>query len=302
MDITALLTEQRLILMEAAIVEPLRRVEGVYLHPSLVHAPLIYDEVGKSRLRKLYQDYIDVAAAAGLPFLMATPTWRTNRERVLESGLDTCINLDTVRFLQKIRDARRRSETSVYIGGIIGCKNDCYRPEEGLSAADAEQFHSWQISELARAGVDFLIVETLPHVEEAVGIAAAMEKTERPYFISFVINRRGRILDGTGLTEAIGIIDAATRRPPLGYMVNCAYPTFLCADEQPAELFERLVGYLGNASSLDHCDLDGSEHLQTESIAEWGEEMLALHRKHGIKILGGCCGTSVEHLKYIVSH
>jgi methionine synthase I (cobalamin-dependent) len=39
-----------------------------------------------------------------------------------------------------------------------------------------------------------------------------------------------------------------------------------------------------------------------ESVGEWGEEMLALHKKHGIKILGGCCGTGVEHLKYIVSH
>jgi len=302
MDITALLAEQQLILMEAAIVEPLRRTEGVTFHPTLIHAPLIHDPVGSRLLRKLYRDYIDVAVAAGLPFLMATPTWRTNHERVRESRLGSDINIDAVRFLQEIRDARGQSETSVFIGGIIGCKNDCYKPEEGLAAADAERFHSWQIAQLARAGVDFLIAETLPTVEEAIGIGAAMEKTALPYFISFVINRRGRVLDGTGLPEAINVVDAATRRPALGYMVNCAYPAFLCAAEQPPMLFRRLVGYLGNASSLDHCELDGSEHLQTESIAEWGDEMLALHRKYGIKILGGCCGTGVEHLNYIVSH
>jgi S-methylmethionine-dependent homocysteine/selenocysteine methylase len=302
MDISTLLDEQKLILMEAAIVEPLRRNESVTLHPSLVHAPLIYDAVGKALLGKLYEDYMNVAAVARLPFLMGTPTWRTNHERVHESRLGVGINVDAVRFLQEARDSERRSNTVVQIGGIIGCKNDCYRPQEGLSAADAERFHAWQISELARGGVDFLIAETLPCIDEAIGIARAMEKTERPYFISFVIDREGKVLDGTSLFEAINVVDAATERGPLGYMVNCAYPAFLRAAEQPPELFKRLVGFLANASSLDHCDLDGSESLQMESVAEWGEEMLALHRKHGIKILGGCCGTGVEHLKYIVSH
>jgi len=40
----SLLKSDRLILMEAAIVEQLRRNSGVRLHPTLVNAPLIYDE------------------------------------------------------------------------------------------------------------------------------------------------------------------------------------------------------------------------------------------------------------------
>ena len=76
----ALLDSNDLILMEAAIVEPLRRREDVDLHPTLIHAPLIYDEAGGKLLRGLYEDYIGVAKAARLPFLMCTPTWRTDRE------------------------------------------------------------------------------------------------------------------------------------------------------------------------------------------------------------------------------
>jgi S-methylmethionine-dependent homocysteine/selenocysteine methylase len=107
-------------------------------------------------------------------------------------------------------------------------------------------------------------------------------------------------LDGTSLWEAVTSIDEATSQKPLCYMVNCSYPTFLCAEQQPTNLFSRLIGYQANASSLNHCELEESTQLKTENVAEWGEEMLKLNRKYGMKILGGCCGTGVEHLRYLV--
>jgi methionine synthase I (cobalamin-dependent) len=85
-------------------------------------------------------------------------------------------------------------------------------------------------------------------------------------------------------------------------MVNCAYPTFLCPEKQPASLFDRLIGFQANASSLDHCDLDGSDRLEQEDVSDWGDAMLALNESYGVKILGGCCGTTGIHLRYIVDH
>jgi methionine synthase I (cobalamin-dependent) len=40
--------------------------------------------------------------------------------------------------------------------------------------------------------------------------------------------------------------------------------------------------------------------LEKENVSDWGDAMLELNRFHGVKILGGCCGTSDEHLGYIV--
>ena len=107
-----------------------------------------------------------------------------------------------------------------------------------------------------------------------------------------------RVIQTVG--DAVKYIDLNTTEKPYGYMVNCAYPTFLCADTQPGELFERLIGYQANASSLDHCDLDGADQLVTDAVSEWGQLMIDLNRKYGIRVLGGCCGTSGDHLKYIV--
>lgn len=294
-----LLQNNELILMEASIVERLRRSKDIQLHPTLVHSPLIYDKTGRGGMSKLYLEYLGIALEAKLPFLMDTPTWRANRERVYESSISRSINYDAVKFLQEIRDTQNKGVVDIKIGGSIGCKNDCYLPQEGLTSSEAEQFHSWQIGQIAKGGVDFLMAVTLPNVEESLGIAKAMEKTGIPYFISFVINRDGNVLDGTPLIDAIDRVDNKTAIPPLGYMVNCSYPTFLCANKQPALLFKRLIGYSANASSLDHCELEGSEQLESESVSEWGDSMLELNSKHGVKILGGCCGTDGEHLKYI---
>jgi len=155
---------------------------------------------------------------------------------------------------------------------------------------------------LAHAGVDFLIAVTLPSVEEAIGIARAMAKTKVPYIISFVIGRDSCILDGFPLVNAISTIDESTKYPPIGYLVNCAYPSFLHASEQPTALYKRLIGYQANASSLDHCDLDEAVDLKVNDISDWGKQMLTFNQHYGIKILGGCCGTGVQHLKYLVNH
>lgn len=295
-----ILNDHKLVLMEAAIVELLRRSGEVELHPRLVNAPLIYEATGREALRRIYQSYINIAQRARVPFLMCTPTWRTNLARVEETKIKSSINRDAVRFLKEIRASESNDQENIKIGGLIGCKNDCYQPREALSAQEAEQFHAWQISQLKQGGVDFIIAETLPSVEEAIGIARAIERSGLPYFISFVISRDGHVLDGSDLSMAIKRVDASTKRQALGFMVNCAYPSFLCAASQPPAVFQRLVGYLANASSKDHCDLDGAQELLMETVSGWGDIMLDLNKNYGVKILGGCCGTNEQHLNYVV--
>jgi len=297
-----LLRDNELILMEAAIVERLRRSGDVELDPVLVNAPLLYTQAGQKALSGIYQSYIDIASRAKRPFLMCTPTWRTNRERVSATKINPSVNIDAARFLQNLRDAQKEGRENIRIGGMIGCKNDCYQPQQGLPAEQAEQFHGWQIDQLMQGGVDFIIAETLPAVEEATGMAKALEKSGLPYFISFVISRDGRVLDGTDLSTAVTIIDESTQRRPLGFMVNCAFPSFLNVASQPPALFNRLIGYLANASSKDHCELDGAQELAMDSVSDWGELMLSLNRARGVKILGGCCGTNEQHLEYLVGN
>ena len=295
-----LLEDNELILMEAAVVERCRRCEDVALHSELVIAPLIYERQGQVTLQGIFQEYIEVARAAGLPILLCTPTWRADCLRVDNSDVSRSINVDAARFMRQIRNLPQNEAVDIRIGGLLGCKNDCYRPEQSLSTSDAERFHQWQVDQLGQSEIDFLIAETLPSADEALGIARVMARSEKPYFISFVIGRDGRLLDGNSLLDAIQLIDGQTDPQPLGYMANCAYPTFLQPEKQPEEVFDRFVGFLANASAMDHSQLDQAETLHSESVADWGDRMLELNRQYGVQVLGGCCGTSVQHLQYLV--
>jgi S-methylmethionine-dependent homocysteine/selenocysteine methylase len=300
MDIQKILNDHDFILTEAAVIESLKRSQDVSLHPRLENALLIYEKGGRKALSKLYQDFIGIARKADVPIMLCTPTWRANKERISTSHIPDDVNGDAVKFLTHLKKKWESWASNIIIGGLVGCKNDCYNPGAGLSTKGARAFHIRQIHQLAKAGVDFLMGATLPGVPEATGIALAMMETHIPYIISFVINSAGEILDGSSLERAFQDIDAVCSSPPLGYMINCSYPSFLNADKQPQSVLSRLIGYQANASSLDHLHLDGSATLQADDISDWGNLMIALNKQYGVKILGGCCGTSVEHLRYIV--
>ena len=302
MNLEKAIVEYDFILTEAAVIETLNRDAEITLHPDLGNALLIYDEPGRRAIAELINDFIAVARENDVPITVTTPTWRANRERLAVVGEQRDVNADAVAFIKEIKEAWGVWREKIIIGGLMSCKNDCYLPEEGLSSDEGEAFHTWQSSRLSTAGVDFLIAQTLPALPEAIGMARAMAATATPYVISFVINREGRLLDGHSLAKAVVAIDSVVEKPPLGYMVNCAYPSFLKVERESTAVLSRLIGFQANASSLDHDQLNKAEKLQVDAVSDWGRHLIAFNRDFKIPILGGCCGTGVEHLEYLTKH
>lgn len=302
MSLLSTLTTSSLVLTECAISERLRRAGDVDLHPTLFNTPLIYHAEGREKMAAIYRQYREIAARAALPILLCAPTWRVDRDRLAEAGFDASLLSDAVAFMRDLQQQWQAPDSEIFIGGLIGPKNDCYRPEQALNIDAAATFHRWQITRLAEAGVDCIVAQTIPAVSEGLGMARALADASIPAIISFVIDRQARVLDGTPLFEAITAIDNDLAPPPLGYMVNCVYPTFICAKRQPPALFKRLIGIQANSSSLDHSQLDGAEVLHRDDLRHWGENMLQLNSEFGMKILGGCCGTDDSYLQYLVDH
>ncbi len=293
---TRIIDDAEFVLGEGAVSERLQRIEGITLHPSLFNTPLIYDEQGRVVMQEIYSRYRNIALSAGVPILLCAPTWRVDRDRIAQAKVPQTINRDAAEYMLGLREQWDQPQAAVLVAGLMGPKNDCYQPSQGLSEKEAIAFHEWQARELAAAGVDLLLGQTMPALPEALGLARVMAGTGLPYIISFVINRKGEVFDGTPLAQAVANLDAALETPPFRYMVNCAYPTFIRADRQPASLFTRLFGIQANSSSKDQWDLDGSSATQRDSLEDWVEQMLILHRRHGMKLLGGCCGTDDRYL------
>jgi S-methylmethionine-dependent homocysteine/selenocysteine methylase len=297
----SVLAKNSFVLMEAAVSGILEHTSDAVLHPVLGCAPCIYHASGQQALQAVYSRFVAIAREAGVPLLVTAPTWRTNQQLVEESKVPASINRDAVLFMQGlIQKLGHGRDLPIALGGLLGPMNDAYRPDLSLDEKRAFDFHAWQAQELAQAGVDYLMAATLPAVEEAAGLARAMAQAEVPYIVSFVLDRQGRILDGTPLDEAIQRIDAQVVPPPTGYMINCSYPSFLRPEKEPSRVLSRLIGYQANASSLDYNTLDQTDQIEADPLQDWGEHMFALHRRWGLKILGGCCGTGEEHLRYLV--
>lgn len=299
MTFAHLLENHSVILSECAISERLRRLPDVELHPTLFNTPLIYDVNGRQRLEEIYQSYIEVAQGAKIPILLCAPTWRVDKDRIEEAAAPLSINRDAVTYMKELKARYSDEGSPITAGALLAPKNDCYSPEEALDRQQSAAFHSWQIDELVASDAEVIIAQTMPAVSESLGLADTLGISGIPYIISFVINRFGRVLDHTPLSEAIDIIDQSVVCPPSGYMVNCVYPTFIDAENQSPAFFKRLVGIQANASSKDHDQLDGSEELMQDPLPDWGKNMLTLNKTYGVKILGGCCGTDHTYLQYI---
>ena len=287
---------------EFAVVERLRRSNKVRLDQHLEHALLIYDETGRVEIEAIYDEYFDLQKDAKVPFLLFSPTWRANRERMQKAQIDKDVNRDAVNFMREVKEKNIDKAETVLVGGLMGCKNDCYSPDEGLSVEESIDFHKWQIKRLVDAKVDFVFAASLPSIPEAEGIGKTMSNFSTPYILSFVIDNGGRLLDGTTLDEAFDVIDTSCEKKPVGFMVNCSHPSFFNRVELSEYALDRLIGYQGNASDKSHSELDGSENLHVGDITDWGECMIKLNKEYNIKILGGCCGTNGEHLSYLVEN
>jgi len=292
-----LLQQHPKILAECAIAERLRRTPNVELDPLLYNAPLIYGpKHARDAMTAIYTEYITAADEAELPLLMSSPTWRVDPERLKEAGGNLSLNTDAVNYMLDLRE-KFPGNSPVLVGALTGPRNDCYRPELAPNAEEAEEFHSAQITELGKTNADYLHAQTLPSVTEALGISRAMTATGKPYIISFCVGVDGNVLDGTSLPEAFRIIDSEA--PPTAYYVNCTHPQFLLNSYRSGDL-DRLSGIQANGSSLDVTQLDGSCKTIADPVQDWAKAMLELHHTHGIKILGGCCGTSLEHMQSLI--
>lgn len=289
------------ILMEGALGERIKREYGLSLDENIAMAGLVKEEEGCRVLKELWSQYREIARKYNLPFLATTPTRRANKERVEKAKCDASIIYDNVSFLKEIQ---KESGISMYVGGLMGCKGDAYTGEGALSEDESFSFHSWQAQFFKEAKADFLYAGIMPTVAEAAGMAQAMAKTGLPYIISFTVQKDGKLIDGTTISDAISYIDSRVAKKPACYMTNCVHPSILYeALSQPFNqnhrVLNRFLGIQANTSPLSYAELDGSKDLKCSEPEAFARDMMKLREISKIKIFGGCCGTDNRHMEQV---
>ncbi len=140
MDFERDIDSGKLVLMEGALGERLKREYGITFDEDVAMAGLVKDIKGRVALQELWNSYLEIAKTYGLPFLATTPTRRANKERVTQSAFEESLIQDNVDFLKKVR--LEANISNMYIGGLMGCRGDTYTADQVLSVQEAKAFHS----------------------------------------------------------------------------------------------------------------------------------------------------------------
>ncbi|MBI5946138.1 MAG: homocysteine S-methyltransferase family protein [Chloroflexi bacterium] len=294
--LTALAQPEKLILDGATGTELNRR--GVDTGLPLWSANALMNDRDAKILQQIHEDYLRAGAD-----IITTNTFRTHRRALAPSGNAGRARELTHRAVEIARAAIANvpSDKPRFVAGSISTLEDCYRPDLVPSDDELLDEHSDRIVDLIECGVDLILVETINSIREAVIIARLATATGTPVVVSFVCDREGRILSGESLTDAAGVL------LPLGISaigVNCgptpnlAKPLFelqvACLDARTSGHQFPLIAY-GNIGYAD--DAVGWVNTDSENPKAYCE-----HASHWpAKIIGGCCGTTPEHITELKS-
>jgi S-methylmethionine-dependent homocysteine/selenocysteine methylase len=256
-------------------------------------------------LVRYFDRYAEIARRDGVGIVLETQTWRANpdwgsRQGYAAAALDAA-NRDAVDLVLDTRARWEQPSTPVVVSGCIGPRGDGYQPDSILTADEAQAYHAVQIGTFADTEADLVTAITMTHTGEAIGLTRAAQAEDMPVVISFTTETDGRLPTGESLGEAIAAVDAATDSGPAYYMINCAHPEhFSGAIEPDAEWVSRVLGVRANASRLSHAELDEAEELDPGNPQELAQDYVALSsRLPRLSVLGGCCGTTHEHVSAI---
>lgn len=271
--------------------------------PHFASYPLLDDDAGRRTLLDYFDEHAHIAADAGLGVVLETPTWRANRDWGERLGHDNAtlhrLNSDAVALVERVR--RHIRDIPVVVSGNLGPRGDGYTADNAMSVQRAADYHAAQIESFAGTNADLVTVLTMTYAAEAAGIVRAASAVQMPVVVSFTVETDGRLPDGTALGDAVRAVDDETSGAAAYFMVNCAHPEHVMpAVEEQADWWPRVRGVRANASRMSHAELDASDVLDDGDPIELGGQLVAL-RRHGMNILGGCCGTDARHIRQVAS-
>lgn len=245
------------------------------------------------RILALHESFLSAGAT-----VLETNTFGANAIVLAEYGIAGRareINRAAVRIA---RDAVSRSGGTGYVAGSIGpttklpSLGHIGRPE--LASAYAEQ-----VRVLAEEGVDLLVFETCQDLLQAkIGLVACFEELERlgrqiPVMVSLTVESTGTLLVGTDLASAAAAIEPF---PVFSLGLNCA--------TGPARM-QSHIRYLsrrwpGRISVIPNAGIPQVEAGRTVyplSPEDFARQMREFVAGEGVSIVGGCCGTTPEHIR-----
>jgi homocysteine S-methyltransferase len=248
-------------------------------HPELVSA--------------IHRDYILAGAD-----LIETNTFGANRFRLDAIGLGDQVVQINKRAAKLAREEREIAGTSTIIAGAIGSTLRSLEPYGLATRTEIREAFREQIEALLEGGVDCLIFETFGNVDELEeALSAARESTDLPVIAMMTFAEDGVTVGGSTVRDVVARL-APHRIDVLG--ANCSIgPSKLLpvVKAMRRELRERDIDRPLVAMPNAGWPTTSGGRVVYPSTPEYFADFARDAFKAGIRLVGGCCGTTPDHVK-----
>jgi methionine synthase I (cobalamin-dependent)/5,10-methylenetetrahydrofolate reductase len=269
---------------------------GTVLYARGVFINRCYDELNLSDpnlILSIHEEYLQAGAE-----IVETNTFGANRFRLTRHGLAAKvaeINSAGVKLAKQAVDHLKEKQAgTAWVAGSIGPLGVRLEPLGKTGLDEARAAFAEQIQALADAGVDLLIIETMPALNEAREALLAAEETapNLPVLVMVTVDDESNCLDGSSPAQAAARL---TEWGAGAIGVNCSTgpATVLTALEAMRAATDLPLAAMPNAGMPRAIEGRNIYLCSPEYMASFARKAIAA----GAQIVGGCCGTTPNHTR-----
>lgn len=237
----------------------------------------------------IHREYIEAGAQ-----VIQTNTFGANRFKLARHGLEDKLNPINTAAVELLRRTELAAYRPIFVAGDVGPLGVRLAPFGRVQLDEARKAFCEQIRALTTAGVDLLIIETMTDLYEVIEAihAARQVAPEVPLVASMTFTRDDRTLLGDDPAKVARVLDQAGA-DVIG--VNCSggpNQILRILKWMRKALPEGRFSVMPNAGFPEQI---GGRIMYPAAPEYFGEYALAL-RQAGASLIGGCCGTTPQHI------
>ena len=236
---------------------------------------------------EVHQEYVRAGAD-----IIETNTFGANRIKLGSFGLADRLHAISE---QGAKIARHAARDQAYVAGAIGPLGVRIEPWGKTGVDEAREYFREQAQALADGGVDLFILETFRDLNEiGAAIDAVRSVSDLPIVAQMTTEEDGNTLDGTPPERFTPELE---RRGATVIGVNCAVGPAPMLDtiERMAAVTTRKLSAQPNAGQPRDVEGRNIYLCSPEYMASYARRFIM----HNVRLVGGCCGTTPEHIRQI---
>ncbi|HXB22853.1 MAG TPA: bifunctional homocysteine S-methyltransferase/methylenetetrahydrofolate reductase [Candidatus Solibacter sp.] len=273
---------------------------GTLLYAKGIFINKCYDELNLTQpdlIRGIHQEYLNAGAE-----VIETNTFGGNSFRLARYGLvDKLreVNLQGARLAREAADSfNAKKATSALVAGSVGPIGVRIEPLGKVSREETREAYRQQVTALLEGGVDLIILETFGYLEELhqAFLAVRDVSSDVQVVTQATIDEEGNCLDGASI-ETFAVKADTWGADVIGCNCSVGPVAMLEAIERIRRVTEKPLSAQPNAGIPRNVEGRNIYLCSPEYMASYARKFV----NAGVAFVGGCCGTTPEHIKAMKS-